>query len=190
MLYIEEGDMKKTFLFILVVLFFMIVENAFAEGTAEAYGFMLAMAQDNNLPAQHAIARDMANNHMSELSSEIFQGDNYEYTRLTCYILATDKDNNLYLYKALAKVDRSFDGPIEVYQNDEKLSVDAIREKASEATEIVKIIDDIYVIYRFGSSYSGKYYLKTPHGDYYSLNKLVKKVADSASFERLDDFLN
>ena len=30
--------MKKTFLFILVVLFFMIVENAFAEGTAEGYG--------------------------------------------------------------------------------------------------------------------------------------------------------
>ena len=179
--------MKKIAL--VLILMFIVIGSALAEGTAEAYGFMLGMAMDNSLPAQKVIARDMADKNLIECAREIFEGNNYGYTRLAFYALGQGGDRTYYLYESFSDINNRFDGPITLYQSDEKLTKEAIQKKAAETPEAVKVIDSQYLVFRIGSSFNGKFYLKDSKGDYYSINKVIKKAADSSSFQSLGDFL-
>lgn len=178
--------MKKIALIFVLIL--IVAGTALAEGTAEAYGFMLGMAMDDSLPAQQVIKKDISEKNLIERARKIFEGNNYGYTRLTYYSLAQGYDKTYYLYESFSDINKQFDGPITLYQSDEKLTKEAVQRKAEETTEAVKVIDSKYIVFKIGSSFNGKFYLKDPQGDFYSINKVVKKAADSSSFESLGDF--
>ncbi len=165
--------MKKTFLLVLVVLFFIITENVFAEGSAEDI---------KNAPGLKAVEKTITNRQETLLAQGYNDGN--------VYVLTKDANGTLYLYEIYIGISHTYDGSIRLYKEDGKTDKESIKKEVDKGNKVTKIIDaESYSSFKV-DGWPDKFYVKTPKGNFYSVNKLIRKAENAGSFTGIDDFLN